>query len=216
MKKLAALFTMALSLSGCASMLDPNGASSTFSCSDPNDPSSAVDGATCKTPIAIYKSTHGPAPIKASDLPIGVTLADYDAEQGAKRPVNAQHQKALTDSVYEGQSYQLPGQLEPQDQAKFARPVRVPAMVMRIWLASWIDANDDLHFPSHIFTEVQARRWAFGTNESMNAGILVPTKQLEAVPQKAVKPNDRQPQREVGQLKPYEPIGTGSQMPILP
>lgn len=216
MKKIAAVLALSAALSGCASMLDPNGASSTFSCSDPNDPTSAVDGATCKTPIAIYKSTHGPAPVKESDLPIGVTLQDYEGAEGNKKSNTKRQQKELTDAVFEGQSYQLPGQLEPQDEAKFARPVRVPAMVMRIWLASWIDANDDLHFPSHIFTEVQARRWAFGTNESVNSGVMVPTKQLEAVPQKAVKPNDRQPQREVTQLKPYEPIGTGSQMPILP
>lgn len=215
MKKMIAVFTSALALSGCASILDPNSASSSYSCTDPDNPDRVVDGVTCKTPFAIYQSTHEPAPLKESDLPVGVTLQDYEAEQQTAA-LTKKDDKRLMDGVYTGQSYQLPGQMLPQDQARFARPVRVPATIMRIWLAPWIDANDDLHFPSHIYSEIQPRRWAFGVNEYSGRGMTVPTKQLAEIPESEVKPNDRQPRQEIQQLQPYQPIGTGSQMPSLP
>lgn len=228
MKKTFAVMTSVLALSGCASMLDPNGAKGDFSCTDPNNPDAVVDGVTCKTPFAIYKSTHEPAPLKESDLPIGVTLDDYEAEQGAAALAKKkQDDRALMQGVYHGQSYQLPGQLRPEDQAQYARPVRVPATIMRIWFAPWIDANDDLHFPSHVFTEIQPRRWAFGAPEFTGRGMTVPTRQLQQVPANPVGSNDRVAAQEPVQLQPYQsqptqptqptqPIGTGSQMPRLP
>ena len=39
-------------------------------------------------------------------------------------------------------------------------PYRVPAQVMRIWMAPWEDAAGDLHMPSYVFTEVKSRRWS--------------------------------------------------------
>lgn len=39
-------------------------------------------------------------------------------------------------------------------------PYRVPAQVMRIWMAPWEDAAGDLHMPSYLFTEVKSRRWS--------------------------------------------------------
>lgn len=214
-KKIAVLLTTVFALSGCASILDPNGASGDYSCIDPDNPDRVVDGVTCKTPFAIYQSTHEPAPLKASDLPVGVTLQDYEADQKASGQ-SPYAGPSLTDSTYSGQSYQLPGQMVPQDQAQYARPVRVPPTVMRIWLAPWIDANDDLHFPSHIYSEIQPRRWAFGEKENANRGMTVPTRQLSTVPASEVKPNERQPLGETDQLQPYQPLGTGSQMPTLP
>lgn len=219
MKKTIAVLTSFLALSGCASILDPNGASSSYSCVDPNDPDSVVDGVTCKTPFAIYKSTHEPAPLKQSDLPIGVTLQDHGENTQVIVDVDqAPDDGGVLNSVYQSQSYQLPGQLQPQDQAQYARPVRVPATVMRIWLAPWIDSHDNLHFPERIFTEIEPRRWAYGSNEYNGRGMTVPTKLLNEVPAKEVKPNDRQPRQADATLQPYTPtsIGTGSQMPTLP
>jgi conjugal transfer pilus assembly protein TraV len=75
-----------LLLSGCNSLLDPSGGSSKFSCTDPNNPSEVVDGITCKTPFAVQASTNGELPVRQSDLPVGVTLADYEAETRQCRP----------------------------------------------------------------------------------------------------------------------------------
>lgn len=216
MKKWLVLLSSVATLSGCASVFDPSGASSSYSCDSPNDPNSTVDGVTCKTPMAVYSSTHEPAPLQESDLPIGVSLKDYNKEEEKKVKHTAKGNKTVMDAVYRGQGYQLPGLVVPQDQAKYARPVRVPATVMRIWLAPWIDSKDDLHFPSHIYTEIQARTWAFGENEFSGRGMVVPTKVLDEVPVSKVQPNDRQLQEPTMQLQPYEPTGAGTAMPSLP
>ena len=39
---------------------------------------------------------------------------------------------------------------------------RVPAMVMRIWVAPWTDVAGDLHMPSYVYTEIAGRRWSVG------------------------------------------------------
>lgn len=41
-------------------------------------------------------------------------------------------------------------------------PVLEQAQVMRVWIAPWIDANKDLHWPGLMFTEVHPREWHFG------------------------------------------------------
>lgn len=39
---------------------------------------------------------------------------------------------------------------------------RVPAKVMRIWLAPWTDEVGDLHMPGFVYTEIKSRRWSIG------------------------------------------------------
>lgn len=40
-------------------------------------------------------------------------------------------------------------------------PIRTPAVVMRIWVAPWIDSNDDLNAPGYVYTEIEPRRWIY-------------------------------------------------------
>ncbi len=47
---------------------------------------------------------------------------------------------------------------------------RMPAQVMRIWIAPWTDERGDLHRPSHIYTEIVARRWAVGGDVRAESG----------------------------------------------
>jgi conjugal transfer pilus assembly protein TraV len=207
-----------LLLSGCNSLLDPSGGSSKFSCTDPNNPSEVVDGITCKTPFAVQASTNGELPARQSDLPVGVTLADYEAEQGnvGQRTKQAgSDSTALIKGALMRQSYELPPGLPESDQPNYGRPVRMPAMQMRIWFAPYVDSNDDLHFPSKVYTEVQPRRWAFGEQEFAGKGVIVPTKQLAEVPASPIQRNEPAPDA-ARQLQPYQPTGKGSQMPNLP
>ncbi len=44
-------------------------------------------------------------------------------------------------------------------------PVRTPAKIMRIWIASWEDINDVLHIGGYHFKEIEARRWVIGEPE---------------------------------------------------
>ncbi len=43
--------------------------------------------------------------------------------------------------------------------------LRVPARVMRIWIAPWEDSRGDLHAPGYLYTEIEPRRWALGARE---------------------------------------------------
>lgn len=46
-------------------------------------------------------------------------------------------------------------------------PIRTPARVMRIWVASWEDTDTGaLIAPGYIYTEIEPRRWVIGKPES--------------------------------------------------
>lgn len=222
MTKTIATAAMLLSLAGCASVFDPNGASATYTCEDPNDPTTTVDGVTCKTPIAIYKSTHGAPEVRESDLPIGVTLKDYNQGRvgGNENAPNAHMPHPAL-----GMTYHIGNRLEPQGQPDFARPVRSPAQIMRIWIAPWIDQADDLHFPSYVYTEIQPRRWNFGVESFNGRGVILPTKELGTVPGAKVShakggaaPVQRQVTGSSGQSGSSEQsnLNTGGTLPDLP
>lgn len=205
------------SLAGCATVLDPNGASSEYTCTDPNNPDEMVDGIVCKTPFAVYKSTHGAPEVKQSDLPIGVTMEDYQSGN-IQVGGNANPNEGMPHPAF-GLGYQVPGQLAHQNQPDYARPVREPAQIMRIWIAPWIDKRDDLHFPSHVYTEIQARHWAFGVEAFHGRGVIMPTKELGAVPGGRVMPKGAAKpvaSSQVGSSQQRVPLDTGTQLPDLP
>lgn len=215
-KKITASMLIA-SLAGCATVFDPNGAGSTYTCVDPNNPADVVDGVVCKTPFAVYNSTHGTPPLKESDLPIGVTMKDYESGNIQVRG-NSNPNEGMPSPAF-GLGYQLPRGMEGQDQPQFARPVREPAQVMRIWIAPWIDKRDNLHFPSVIYTEIQPRRWAYGVEAFNGRGVVVPTKELGTVPGGPVRPRgttkpSASPQ--AGSEQQKTSLNTGTEMPDLP
>jgi conjugal transfer pilus assembly protein TraV len=53
-------------------------------------------------------------------------------------------------------------------------PVLEQAQVMRIYIAPWIDGRNDVHWPSYIFSEVQAKRWRIGLPATRQAAEAVP------------------------------------------
>jgi conjugal transfer pilus assembly protein TraV len=174
---LLGLMAIAAMTSGCSSMLSPVG-SDEFSC-EPGKPK-----ATCRTPTAVYRSTHGTAPVAETDAPVawsklirgtsGEVAVDAERQtqsgEYAPRPVNGQARAQMGVPGLNAKTLGL-GAV-----ATAGRPVRENAQVMRIWVAPWIDKKDDLHYPSYIFTEVQPRRWTFGVNEFGGRGVVVPHK----------------------------------------
>lgn len=40
-------------------------------------------------------------------------------------------------------------------------PIRTPAKVMRIWIAPWVDSNQNLNVSSYVYTEIEKRRWLY-------------------------------------------------------
>lgn len=58
-------------------------------------------------------------------------------------------------------------------------PIREPAMVMRVWVAPWENANGDLNAPGFVFTEIQPRRWTLGTEADPAQGRVITPLQIE-------------------------------------
>jgi hypothetical protein len=63
----------------------------------------------------------------------------------------------------------------PEDPAA----LRVPARVMRIWIAPWEDSRGDLHAPGYLYTEIEPRRWALGAPAESERATLVRPLQIE-------------------------------------
>jgi conjugal transfer pilus assembly protein TraV len=57
--------------------------------------------------------------------------------------------------------------------------LRVPARVMRIWIAPWEDSRGDLHAPGYLYTEIEPRRWTLGAQAERNRETLVRPLQIE-------------------------------------
>jgi len=157
----------ALALSGCASVFNTGG-SSEYGC--PGMPSSVL----CKTPAAIYKSTHlDPAPTEF-DTPIGPGGAPL---------------KATTAAAKSGAAASAPGVFQPNPEilsggakAGGPRPIREPAHVLRIWIAPWVDKDDNLHLAQIQFTEIKPRTWTVGVPEvAAGSGYVIPRRAFDAV-----------------------------------
>ena len=150
----AALLPIAL-LSGCSSWLNTAG-DDEFSC--PGMP----QGIICKSPMAVYKSTEQSPALTDSDMPIGQKAPNVKYGDDMGKTAGSEHNLKVSNGV--------PGPAV----ADLARPVRVPAQVMRIWIAEWTDKNDDQHYPGYLFTEIQPRRWSVGKSEASGRNTTVP------------------------------------------
>ena len=74
-------------------------------------------------------------------------------------------------------------------------PLRVPAQVMRIWIAPWEDSRGDLHAPGYLYTEIEPRRWTLGAPAEPDPAFLIRPLQIErrdAKPDPAGSGRDRQ------------------------
>jgi conjugal transfer pilus assembly protein TraV len=139
-------------LAGCSSMFNPVG-DSNFSC--PGMP----QGITCKTPAAVYKSTNGQLPEVESDLPMG--------SAGSERGSNLVQQSQLP-------GIKVNNVRTAAEIANSPSPVRAPAQIMRVWIAPWVDKNDNLNYPGVIYTEITPRKWVVGMSEAVGGGMVTP------------------------------------------
>lgn len=157
-------------LSGCASIFNPADTSE-FSC--PGMPLGVV----CATPLAVYEMTNGdgqksgraapgsPQPVVVPQVAPAVATAGLSTDAAALR----------SDTKAQYAAPQTP------------QPLREPARVMRVWIKPWIDSNDDLHWPSYVYTEIVPRKWTVGKKEfaAMRA-LNVPHFAATPVPSPAV------------------------------
>lgn len=175
-------------LSGCSSVLN-TAASSDYSC--PGMP----NGVVCKTPAAVYKSTHLDPPVTEFDTPIGSMAISGGGTATAPSAayVNmANAASGLTSNIVSG-----------------PRPVREPAKVARIWIAPWVDKNDNLHLAQVQYTEIKPRTWTVGKPEvAASAGYVIPHRAFEAISASGDAKNERSESRPSGGAIVASPVSS--------
>ena len=146
MRIIAAAFVVLLS--GCASIGSPE-----YGCSG------LPEGKRCTATHDLYESSNGGEVPKATvENP---NENDRDPNASGAKP-DHEHEVAsgpVTDPVID--TFVTPNLPDRPV------PIRTPAQVMRIWVASWEDtATGALIAPGYIYTEVEPRRWVIGKPES--------------------------------------------------
>jgi len=69
-------------------------------------------------------------------------------------------------------------------------PLRLPAQVMRVWIAPWEDSRGDLHAPGYLYTEIEPRRWSLGAPAEPERDTLIRPLQIE---RRAARPDTTRP-----------------------
>lgn len=149
-------------LSGCASFSGDEKKSSDFSCKG------MPDGATCMDPIEIYERSNDDSGTIGSAAGSGTPTSGSGGKPGTDVPVVVQRNLIV--------------------QPANPKPILEEAQVMRVWVAPFIDANQDLQWPGHIFTEVTPRRWTFGERDVARIRTAVPLQVAEGPPEGANMP----------------------------
>lgn len=129
-----------LGLGGCAT--------ARYHCPEPK-------GVTCMGPREVYSATESQDQVSSEKKAARATATDRRDQPVATRALSR-------DIAVEDGSLSL----TTSDRSMSARaiaddvPVRMPAKIMRVWLAPWEDAHGDLHLSERLFTEIEPRRWS--------------------------------------------------------
>jgi len=100
--------------------------------------------------------------LSASCLALGLASSGC-ATTGTGGPKAADGSASKADkqaAAIEGTHVVATGAVPSYPQDPLAR--RLPAKVMRIWIAPWEDSRGDLHAPGYLYTEIEPRRWTIG------------------------------------------------------
>ena len=133
------------------------------------------EGVSCKSPAEVYEMTHGDEWRHVIEGPHDEgtnTQSGGPAAPELPSPVEMARQMALP-----------PGS---------PVPVMEPAQAMRIWIAPWVDGNQDLHWPEYVFTEVTPRRWSWGEKPVRSSTLSAPV-MMRGESRGSVFPPDRVP-----------------------
>ena len=170
---LAAAVLGALSLNGCAYL---NVGEEEFSCSG------MPDSVFCRSARDVYEATNdGSVPSRIG--PDGAYNEDcddcvrsegrnfnfgYEAEEEAERKAAGEGGRTARGSAASrgGSDEVIDNFVTPRLPDKPV-PIRTPAVVMRIWIAPWVDDNDDLIAPGYVYTEIEPRRWIYSTTANV-------------------------------------------------
>ena len=142
--KLHTLAVLSLSVLGsaCSSFSGLSGSKSDLACQAP-------DGVICSSVSGIYANSLADA------LP-GQQQVAHQITPGAKTDKDA----APTP---------VPGYFSPRDLTtpNSGDPIRMPPLVLRVWIAPWEDTDGDLHDQHYFYTVVHQGKWLIETNQQM-------------------------------------------------
>jgi conjugal transfer pilus assembly protein TraV len=137
---LAALAAAALSLSGCADML--NIGSAEYSC--PGLPT----GVRCLSARDVYAETNS---------------RDHVDGRGGAEPKKSTTEAPATDLAATSVTASAPA--SPAIPTVKTVPIRTAAKVMRIWVAPWEDEVGFFHGSEYVFAEIEGRKWALSDGQ---------------------------------------------------
>lgn len=128
----------------------------------------ACKGSNCPTPLEVYSETGGnPAGISMGRTPSqwSVSTDNKKASRDERRRAREQQRELSNRAVnlVDGPSTQANAVVASS--GGLAQPLRTPPQIMRVWIAPWIDKQDNLHMNGFVFTEVASRKWSFGSPE---------------------------------------------------
>jgi conjugal transfer pilus assembly protein TraV len=89
-----------------------------------------------------------------------------------------------------------PGAVPSYPEDPLAR--RLPAKVMRIWIAPWEDSRGDLHAPGYLYTEIEPRRWTVGASPEQESVSLIRPLQIE---RREAQPSSTRSGRDTGAMR---------------
>lgn len=147
MKKNLASVLIAITISGCSLGTGQND----FNCS-------AGDGnALCAPTSSIYELTNGT--ITMNDTVVVVEDGEKKAYTVVElKKMNGQHSEISEINSTDAQSINV-----PQRFSYDGNVLRNDIEVLRVWIAPFIDTNDDLHLSTMVYTDITKKSWTLGS-----------------------------------------------------
>ena len=146
-KKLFLVVTLVLTISGCSGL---GVGQDKFNCS------SGDENALCASSRTIYRATGGE--LKENEK---ITyIKDGEAHQTNLSELKKFNSES---AISENSNHQAKFSMKAAPQFSYDGDVlRHDVKVLRVWIAPWIDRQDNLHSSQFIYTDIEARKWEIG------------------------------------------------------
>lgn len=190
MKKILALTLTALTMSGCVNMLTPLGKNK-YDCNRKEDPNSPY----CRSFKAVESATSEELPLSRYDQP--TSMAEFDRLTGVAPDQTTP--KSMVQLPHLASNAQgIPG-------IATGTPVRLAPVIQRIWIKSFVDANDSITSDVIVYREVIPARWS-----GFQAGENVSNSSVGRFPFKPMDKPSPQPANQEGGSKGFNQPGDTS------
>jgi conjugal transfer pilus assembly protein TraV len=177
------LALVAMSGLGCATV-----GSGKFAC--PGKP----EGVRCMSATEVYESTHNSDSVRATGKKAGKSGHDAKTHGGGSNSEMPNTAPSNTNGESNQPKATLAAYITPAVDKPL--PVRMPATILRGWIAPWEDTGRALHVGGYVFVEIEERRWTFGESQVSTEPVRYFSIQPATVAANA-KENDGKTQPEV-------------------